>query len=38
MVWQWERGSSVPPTPVVEKIAQCLGVDVADLFEDGDGA
>jgi transcriptional regulator with XRE-family HTH domain len=37
MVWLWERGKSVPPTPVLELIAQCLGIEVGDLFEvDGD--
>lgn len=39
MVWLWERGKFVPPTKVVARIAQCLGVEVGDLFEeDGDDA
>jgi transcriptional regulator with XRE-family HTH domain len=34
MVWLWERGTSVPPTPVLELIAQALGCRIDDLFED----
>jgi DNA-binding XRE family transcriptional regulator len=35
MVFLWEKGKFVPPTEVLVRIAQALGVDVGDLFEDG---